>query len=324
MPTECLFPSRRGGLLRELWTGITGSSLASLTGNAAYPNSPSSSQLYVGAEMPSNSADDYGERLRGYVHAPVTGEYTFYIAADDSAAVYLSNSADPAAATQIASVTGYTTPRQWTKYPSQQSVTIPLVAGQAYYIEALHKEGLYSDNLAIGWKRPGRSAIEVIPSHELSPVVPEVRLFQLQPHMTEGSEAAARIQVVRSGTNTASPLTVYYSTSGTALAGVDTTALPGSITIPAGATTAEILVRPAQDTQQEPEESLVITLTPRPEYSLATISLIRARASRARLVAASKAARGATIQEKARALVRDGEADLRTVEHQCFRRRVNT
>lgn len=68
--------------------------------------------------------------------------------------------------------------------------------------------------------------------------------------------------------------------------------------------------------------TVVETLNLRDDPHLA--SLIRARASRARLVAASKAARGATIQEKARALVRDGEADLRTVEHQCFRRRVNT
>ena len=48
---------------------------------------------------------------------------------------------------------------------------IPLLAGQKYYVEALMKEGSGSDNLAVGWARPGQSVSapsEVIPGTYLS------------------------------------------------------------------------------------------------------------------------------------------------------------
>ena len=34
---------------------------------------------------PANWADNYGTRMFGWVHAPVTGDYTFYLHADDNA-----------------------------------------------------------------------------------------------------------------------------------------------------------------------------------------------------------------------------------------------
>ena len=49
---------------------------------------------------------------------------------------------------------------------------IPLTAGQRYYVEALQKEGVGEDNLAVGWAKPGESTCapsEVIPGSVLSP-----------------------------------------------------------------------------------------------------------------------------------------------------------
>ncbi len=46
----------------------------------------------------------------------------------------------------------------------------------------------------------------------------------------------------RTGGNTASPLTVFYSVSGAATPGVDYSSLPGSVTIPAGATSTTVNV----------------------------------------------------------------------------------
>ena len=61
----------------------------------------------------------------------------------------------PANATKIASVTGYTSSRQRTKYSSQRSAAITLQAGQVVYIEALQKDGVGGDNLAVAWTPPG-------------------------------------------------------------------------------------------------------------------------------------------------------------------------
>jgi hypothetical protein len=70
-------------------------------------------------------------------------------------------------------VSGWTYPREWTKYASQKSVAITLQKGRKYYIEALHKESIKGDNVAVGWIIPGSYAIEVIPGAVLSPFVPE-------------------------------------------------------------------------------------------------------------------------------------------------------
>ncbi|MEO1652931.1 MAG: PA14 domain-containing protein, partial [Bacteroidota bacterium] len=61
---------------------------------------------------------------------------------------------DPANAQLIAQVPGWSNPRQWTKYPEQQSLPISLIQGRKYYIFALQKEGTGLDNLAVGWQLP--------------------------------------------------------------------------------------------------------------------------------------------------------------------------
>lgn len=145
------------GLLREVWNGISGTSVSNLTSSSSYPNSPSASEQIYSFKAPSNTADNYGQCLRGYVVPPTTGSYTFWIASDDNSELWLSTSANPADKTLIASVNGYTNSREWTKYPSQQSSSRTLTAGQKYYIEVLHKEGTGGDNCAVGWQGPGIS-----------------------------------------------------------------------------------------------------------------------------------------------------------------------
>src|SRR5690349_125899 len=67
------------GLLREVWEGIGGTDLGSLTNNAAYPNSPTSSgYLTVNFEAPLDVLENYGQRIRGYISPPVSGKYTFW------------------------------------------------------------------------------------------------------------------------------------------------------------------------------------------------------------------------------------------------------
>lgn len=69
----------------------------------------------------------------------------------------------------------------------------------------------------------------------------------------------ATFAVRRSG-NTNIPLTVYYRLSGTASNGVDYESLPHSVTIPAGARGARVVVVPIDDTLVEGRESVVLTL----------------------------------------------------------------
>lgn len=156
-----------GTILREYWTGIAGTSINSLLSHEDYPANPSGSEQIESLEGPVDWDDNYGTRIRGYVHPPVTGSYTFWVAGDDHTDLYLSADDSPSNASRIAWVEGWTNSRQWTKYASQ-SATVNLVAGQKYYIEALHKEGSGGDNLAVAWQGPGLSQ-SVIDGAYLSP-----------------------------------------------------------------------------------------------------------------------------------------------------------
>jgi subtilase family serine protease len=74
-----------------------------------------------------------------------------------------------------------------------------------------------------------------------------------------------RFTVKRKG-DTGAALVVPYTVSGTAVPGSDYVALPGSITIPLGATSATIEVVPFDDALVELTETVVVTLTPSAAY----------------------------------------------------------
>ncbi|HEX3757160.1 MAG TPA: cellulase family glycosylhydrolase [Kofleriaceae bacterium] len=159
-----------GTILREFWLNAAGSTTADLIANANFPNNPSGSSQLTTLEGPTNFADAYGTRIRGYIHPPVSGAYTFWLASDDGGDLFLSTSTDPANATRIAFVDSWTNPREYTKLASQQSVAINLVAGQKYYIEVLQKEGGGGDNVSVAWQGPGIPQA-VIPGIYMSPFV---------------------------------------------------------------------------------------------------------------------------------------------------------
>lgn len=144
------------GLLREVYTGIPGASVSDLTNHPSYPDFPSSRNKVTNLfEAPTNVGDYYGQRIHGWIKAPATGQYVFWISGDDYSELHLSTSASPQQTVLIANVPGWTDPRQWNKYPQQQSVPIILQEGQYYYVMALMKEHAGGDNLAVGWQKPG-------------------------------------------------------------------------------------------------------------------------------------------------------------------------
>lgn len=157
-----------GKLAREVWFGIPGDLVSDLMAAPGFADGGQLSVLNDGIDLPEDFADDYGQRLRGWITAPVSGDYTFWIAGDNQCELWLSTSESKFDRQLIASVPEWTAPRQWDKFPSQQSAAVPLVAGQRYFIECLHKEGGYADSLSVAWQVPGGVG-EVIPPAHLTP-----------------------------------------------------------------------------------------------------------------------------------------------------------
>ncbi|MES2284137.1 MAG: SBBP repeat-containing protein [Bacteroidota bacterium] len=157
-----------GTITRDLWTNVSATSIF----NAPFNSAPTSTSQITIFEGPSNSADNYATRIRGYICPPLTGKYVFWIASDNNSELWLSTNDLPANKIKIASVTGFTQPRLWTKYPSQQSIPITLTAGIKYYIEALHRESIQGDNIAVGWQMPNGDLERPIPGTRLLPFIP--------------------------------------------------------------------------------------------------------------------------------------------------------
>jgi regulation of enolase protein 1 (concanavalin A-like superfamily) len=158
------------GILREVWFGIEGTSVASLTNHANFPDNPSTTNLVTDFfEAPTDIADFYGQRMHGYIVPPTTGDHVFWIASDDAGSLYLSTNEDPVNVVPVASVPGWTSSREWTKYPEQRSASIRLEAGRFYYIAALMKEHGGGDNLAVRWRLPDGTIEEPIPATRLLP-----------------------------------------------------------------------------------------------------------------------------------------------------------
>ena len=107
-------------------------------------------------EAPHDFADNYGERLRGYLYPPTTGYYIFTIASDDNGQLWLSTNDSPANMVEIAHVDSWTGYRDWSNVnnANQTSTSIYLTAGQRYYVQALQKEGGGGDNLSVRWEIP--------------------------------------------------------------------------------------------------------------------------------------------------------------------------
>ena len=111
--------------------------------------------------------NDYGCRIRGYVHPPETGEYVFWIASDDHSELWLSTDETPAKKQKLCGLNHPVGQRDWTSDPSQKSAPVPLVAGKRYYIEVLQKQGGGGEHVAAGWTLPGGAQERPIPPSRL-------------------------------------------------------------------------------------------------------------------------------------------------------------
>jgi hypothetical protein len=155
---------------REIWTGVPGTNVSDVPVETA----PTTSTAYGALQGITDFGDNYGERIRGYLTAPSSGNYYFWIAANHSAELWISNDGEPANKVRRAFVLpNGTAPLQWSLQSSQKSPWLALVAGERYYIEILHKAGTGTgDHWAVGWLQDptGTNGIPagLVPSHLLS------------------------------------------------------------------------------------------------------------------------------------------------------------
>ncbi|HWH70124.1 MAG TPA: FecR domain-containing protein [Candidatus Sulfotelmatobacter sp.] len=153
-----------GFLSSEVWTVPPGTPLTEAPARGTLVNGPATS----------GSTANCVERLRGYLLAPASGNFTFWITTIDGtpAELWLSPDANPVHKQRLAYVSPRGAARQspprslnstsalsadWQRSPSQQSAPQNLVQNRRYYLEVWH-QGVGIGSLALGWLQPGDPA----------------------------------------------------------------------------------------------------------------------------------------------------------------------
>jgi hypothetical protein len=152
-----------GSILREYWTNIDNLDKF----DPDYPDRPSGREYLTRFEVPPNGAENFCDRIYGYLQPPRTGSYAFFLSGDDQEGIWLSRDEKAEHKMSI----GYSSgdePGQWSK-TSHQSLT--LTAGKIYYIEVARCAGRGPNRLAVAWQPPGGQR-EIIPGEFLSPFKP--------------------------------------------------------------------------------------------------------------------------------------------------------
>lgn len=96
----------------------------------------------------------------------------------------------------------------------------------------------------------------------------EVNLSVVDGYATEDGENRTLVFAISRRGNVDSDLTVNYTLGGTAIPGVDFEALPGSVTIPAGASTAQVMVNVLADDLLEQDETVTLSLDSGTGYTI--------------------------------------------------------
>lgn len=196
------------GLRFDRFDDIDGRSVADLIEADPF-DAASEQQTLRHFELPENVADAYGGRIYGYIVAPVSGTYEFWLTSDDESQLWIYSMVDrdsaefsppPLSETLTLSPTLSVTelsqpPRQFdrrrTPSDAGQATTtdafIPnttftktLEAGKQYYVEALFKEGAGSDHLSLAWMPPGTNDFMLVEEpHLCLPIEDQVETLAL-------------------------------------------------------------------------------------------------------------------------------------------------
>ncbi|NRB74519.1 MAG: hypothetical protein HRU46_09195 [Verrucomicrobiales bacterium] len=154
-----------GFWIREHWEGIHLYSTRLLVQEPRFFGPPTEVVPQEGSSTGELFESKFANRIRGYIEAPESGEYQFWISGKTAAELWLSTDETKFQKRLIAQLgpeygsghgVGINHAYKWNAFVSQQSVKIPLQAGQRYYIEVLQQHGHTKEaHASVAWARPG-------------------------------------------------------------------------------------------------------------------------------------------------------------------------
>jgi hypothetical protein len=160
----------------EVWKTIGGSAVLDLRNNARYPNeidadyvTTTFDSLLVVPAVPDNNT--YAGRIRAWLTPEETGQYEFFLRADDQGELRISlddkfdNLDDPNGIPDASDTTAADT-FQEPGIDGSTSAPIQLVKGQKYALQMIWKEGNGTDYGQVAWRKVG----DTTPADQLLPI----------------------------------------------------------------------------------------------------------------------------------------------------------
>ncbi|XP_068760127.1 beta-1,4-N-acetylgalactosaminyltransferase 3-like [Montipora capricornis] len=150
----------------HVWRDLCGRDVDRVRETPLFPHHPNE-RLFLRNFDTSRKENSYGQRIFGFIAPNVTGLYEFAISSDDTSELWLSFDEKPSNLRLIASVfssrkSAWSNDAVFTKYPTQHTRNITMVANKKYFVEVLHKQGYGRGHVQVYWKKPGFLKLERI------------------------------------------------------------------------------------------------------------------------------------------------------------------
>lgn len=170
--------SRAGMLEQFIYDGIPGTAVSNLTQHASFPAQPDlvlPFNLFTDHVESAPGGQNYGSWTRGWLTPPQTGHYTFWLAADDSAVLWVGTNTvmNPGPAQLVAQVLAPVARDEFDRYLPQKSMALWLERGQEYFFSIYHKQGDGDGFFQVGWQLPDGTIQRPLPLQYVQPFVPQ-------------------------------------------------------------------------------------------------------------------------------------------------------
>jgi hypothetical protein len=151
--------TKTGVLTFSYWGGITGTPVDGLTSDPRYPASP---DLVAGVfsfnsrdAFPDDSHENYGATIEGFLTPTEAGDYDFFLRSDDASQLWISTDDKEANLVMVAEETGCCDAYHETGNGDAETTQAPiaLVAGKAYLVRLIYKEGGGGDYGQVAWRK---------------------------------------------------------------------------------------------------------------------------------------------------------------------------
>ena len=163
-----------------IYDDILGSAVSNLTRQASFAAQPDfvlPLNLFTSVVQSAEGGENYGSWTRGWLQPPQTGHYTFWLAADDSAELWISTNAatfpDYAMLIPVASVHAPTARGEFDRYLTQKSAALWLERGKEYVFLIYHKQGDGDGFFQAGWQLPDGAIQRPMHLQHVQPFVPQ-------------------------------------------------------------------------------------------------------------------------------------------------------